>query len=100
MIGRAALGNPWIFREIKSIFEKKSQPPPPPTSDRISTCMRHLHLLIENRGERVGLNLMRKHFGWYIKGFPGAGEIRKDIVTAPNSKTALEILEDINVMQL
>ncbi len=67
MIGRAALGNPWIFRELKSIFEKGDPSPAPFISDRISTCRRHLNLLVENRGERIGLNLMRKHFGWYIK---------------------------------
>ena len=100
MIGRAALGNPWIFRELKSIFEKGDPLPAPFISDRISTCRRHLNLLVENRGERIGLNLMRKHFGWYIKGFPGAGEFRKELVTAPDSKTVLEKLEDIAVLQL
>ena len=100
MIGRAALGNPWIFRELKSIFEKGDPLPAPFISDRISTCRRHLNLLVENRGERIGLNLMRKHFGWYIKGFPGAGEFRKELVSAPDSKTVLEKLEDIAVLQL
>ena len=100
MIGRAALGNPWIFGEIKSIFEKTALPPAPLVEDRISTCKRHLNLLVENRGERVGLNLMRKHFGWYIKNFPGAGEFRKELVTAPDSKTALEKLEKLAVVQL
>ena len=95
MIGRAALGNPWIFRELKSIFEKGDPLPAPFISDRIFTCRRHLNLLVENRGERIGLNLMRKHFGWYIKGFPGAGEFRKELVSAPDSKTVLEKLEDI-----
>jgi len=100
MIGRAALGNPWIFGEIKSIFEKTALPPAPLVEDRISTCRRHLNLLVENRGERVGLNLMRKHFGWYIKNFPGAGEFRKELVTAPDSKAALEKLDKLAVVQL
>ena len=100
MIGRAALGNPWIFREIKSIFEKTVLPSAPLVEDRISMCRRHLNLLVENRGERVGLNLMRKHFGWYIKNFPGAGEFRKELVTAPDSKTALEKLDKLAVVQL
>jgi len=100
MIGRAALGNPWIFGEIKSIFEKTAFPSSPLVEDRISMCRRHLNLLVENRGERVGLNLMRKHFGWYIKNFPGAGEFRKELVTAPDSKTALEKLEKLTAVQL
>tara|TARA_B100001245_G_scaffold206229_1_gene168153 strand:+ start:691 stop:1665 length:975 start_codon:yes stop_codon:yes gene_type:complete len=100
MIGRAALGNPWIFGEIKSIFENTALPPAPLVEDRISTCKRHLNLLVENRGERVGLNLMRKHFGWYIKNFPGAGEFRKELVTALDSKTALEKLDKLAVVQL
>lgn len=100
MIGRAALGNPWIFGEIKSIFENTALPPAPLVEDRISTCKRHLNLLVENRGERVGLNLMRKHFGWYIKNFPGAGEFRKELVTSPDSKAALEKLDKLAVVQL
>ena len=100
MIGRAALGNPWIFGEIKSIFENTALPPAPLVEDRISTCRRHLNLLVENRGERVGLNLMRKHFGWYIKNFPGAGEFRKELVTSPDSKAALEKLDKLAVVQL
>ena len=100
MIGRAALGNPWIFGEIKSIFENTALPPAPLVEDRISMCRRHLNLLVENRGERVGLNLMRKHFGWYIKNFPGAGEFRKELVTAPDSKTARKKLDKLAVVQL
>ena len=50
-------------------------------------------MLIESRGKRKGSYLIRKHFGWYIKGFPGAANFRNDLVTAPNLKT-MEILLD------
>ena len=46
-------------------------------------CIRHFDLLLENRGERTGTNLMRKHFSNYIKGFPGASIFRQKLVTAP-----------------
>ncbi|MFC1581681.1 tRNA dihydrouridine synthase DusB [Candidatus Neomarinimicrobiota bacterium] len=93
MIGRAALGNPWIFNQIITKLDNKTSVPPPTLVDRISTCRRHFHMLIESRGKRKGSYLIRKHFGWYIKGFPGAANFRNDLVTAPNLKT-MEILLD------
>ena len=60
-------------------------------------CSRHFDLLLENRGERIGSNLMRKHFSNYIKGFPGAASFRQRLVTAPGlpeMKTALNEFRD------
>jgi tRNA-dihydrouridine synthase B len=84
MVARAALGNPWFFKEASALLNGSSLPPEPSTHDRIAMCRRHMDLLLESRGEHIGTNLMRKHFGWYIKGFPGAAVLRQSLVTAKN----------------
>ena len=84
MVARAAQGNPWFFREAKARLEGQPIPSPPSLLDIANMCIRHFDLLLENRGERTGTNLMRKHFSNYIKGFPGASIFRQKLVTAPS----------------
>ena len=83
MVGRAAIGNPWFFKEALSRFKGDFSYISPTLIDLAETCERHLNLLIENRGETTGSNLMRKHFSGYIKGFPGAAKFRQSLITAP-----------------
>ncbi len=88
MVGRVALGNPWFFKQTISLLRGDVPPLPQPTLlERVTTCKRHFDLLLQTRGDRKGSYLMRKHFGWYIKGFPGASKYRNNLVTAPNLKT-------------
>ncbi|MDP6168330.1 MAG: tRNA dihydrouridine synthase DusB [Candidatus Marinimicrobia bacterium] len=97
MVARAAQGNPWFFREAKARLEGKPTPAPPSLLDIANMCRRHFDLLLFNRGERTGTNLMRKHFSNYIKGFPGAASFRQRLVTAPGlpeMKTALNEFRD------
>lgn len=84
MVARAAQGNPWFFREAKSKLAGAPAIEPPSLSDIANMCERHFNLLLENRGERTGTNLMRKHFSNYIKGFPGAANFRQRLVTSPS----------------
>jgi tRNA-dihydrouridine synthase B len=85
MVGRVALGNPWFFKQTISLLRGDAHPLPQPTLfDRITTCQRHFDLILKIHGDRKGSYLMRKHFGWYIKGFPGASKYRNNLVTAPN----------------
>lgn len=91
MIGRASLGNPWIFKQINdSRFGRESQTPS--RTDLVQMCERHLDLLIQDKGEFVAGNLIRKHFGWYVKGFPGAARLRKALVTSSGIDEMREIL--------
>lgn len=83
MVGRAALGNPWFFRQVIALMRGNLDIDQPSFSERIRMCQRHFDLLIQDRGETIGSNLMRKHFGWYIKGFPGAAKLRQRLVTTP-----------------
>nr|MCS5611396.1 tRNA-dihydrouridine synthase [Candidatus Poribacteria bacterium] len=59
------------------------------------TCSRHFALLVESKGPIVGSNMMRKHFGWYIKNFAGAAALRQQLVTAKDKKAMEEILQDV-----
>lgn len=86
MIGRAALGRPWIFREIEAARENR--PPPLFTSVEAGKLMlRHLELNLEEFGDRRGLILMRRPLSWYSRGLPGAGEFRRRINTLEDTKS-------------
>ncbi len=94
MVGRAALGNPWIFNQLSAYLTKGSLADEPTIQERLETCARHFALLIESKGPIVGSNMMRKHFGWYIKNFAGAAALRQQLVTAKDKKAMEDILED------
>ena len=94
MVGRAALGNPWIFKQAKAQLAGETVGEPS-VADRVKLCKRHFELILQNRGTRKGLYLMRKHFGWYIKGFPGAADFRVRLVTAKSIEIAKDILNEI-----
>ncbi|MBO4679855.1 MAG: tRNA-dihydrouridine synthase, partial [Lachnospiraceae bacterium] len=78
MVGRAAEGNPFIFKEITSYMEGK--PYTPPTLQEIKeTVLTHADMQLEYKGEFIGIREMRKHLSWYLKGFEGASALRKRI---------------------
>ena len=93
MIARAALGNPWFFKETIAHLNGSPLPENPTVNEKILTCRRHLELLIQTRGNHTGTNLMRKHFGWYIKGFESAGKIRQELVTSTDSEGMFKRLD-------
>jgi tRNA-dihydrouridine synthase B len=82
MIGRAALGNPWIFNEIDAYLNGKPTKVRPTISEIKHLMIRHLHDLIRLKGEHVGVLEMRGHGPWYLKGIPNASELRKQLVSA------------------
>ena len=90
MIGRGALGNPWIFENTVNLLEGKEQREIS-VSETVDVALEHLRLLIENKGEIAGIAESRKHLGWYMKGIRGAAELRNRINTAQ----ALDELADI-----
>jgi len=95
MVGRSVLGNPWFFKEAIALYKGKTVPQPPTIKERISGCRQHFDHMIDWHGERTATNMMRKHFGWYIRGFSGAGNYRKALVSAPDSTTMISILNSI-----
>ncbi len=95
MIGRAALGNPFIFSELRAAYLGSGEYESPGLLERAMLCLRHLKMQIDYRGAQVGSNLMRKYYGWYLKGFPGAATYRNKLVTAPDADTMLNLLEEV-----
>jgi len=94
MVGRAALGNPWFFKQAQALLQGKKVTEPS-AEDRVKLCKRHFDLILQSRGERRGPYLMRKHFGWYIKGFPGAAGYRTRLVESKSIEIAKGILNEI-----
>ena len=76
MIGRAACGNPWLFRDIENYFWGKAAEPPPDTAERMRVMERHIKMLVEFKGAVIGMKEARMQTGWYLKGMPGAAKFR------------------------
>ncbi len=95
MIGRASIGYPWIFREIKHFFATGEHMAPPTMAERIEAAERHLEMSVKWKGERVGINEMRRHYTNYFKGIPHFKEHRMKLVTQDSYETIKEIFNEI-----
>ena len=76
MVGRGAQGNPWIFKRILHYLKTGELLPEPTAQERVEKALRHSQMLIAYKGEYIGIREMRKHMAWYMKGLPGAAELR------------------------
>ncbi len=97
MIGRASIGYPWIFREIKHYLATGEKLAPPTIDERVETCKKHLMFSIQWKGEVLGILEMRRHYTNYFKGFPHFKEDRMALVTSSNLKEILERLDRIKI---
>lgn len=79
MIGRGAKGNPFIFSQIKTYFEKGYLPPKPDLSEVIELMLRHAGMMVEYKGEYTGIHEMRKHVAWYTTGYPNSSKLRDEV---------------------
>lgn len=93
MIGRGALGNPWVFRNVQTYLETGEVLPEPDFACRIEAASRQAHLLAECLGEQRAAREMRGHVAWYLKGIPGAAAIRASIMA---TRSLIEIEEVLN----
>lgn len=91
MIGRGAMGNPWIFREIKARMEAREYRPVT-NDERYSMMMRHYKDMLDCKPERIAVNEMRKHIGWYIKGMNGAAAFRAKINLTEKPEDTLALI--------
>ena len=94
MIGRGALGKPWIFNEILSNITN-SKKLDINLEAILKICKKHIKLFIKDKASKVSVNLSKKHLSYYIKGFNGASDLRKEIMSCTTSKSILEILDKI-----
>ena len=95
MIGRAAIGYPWIFDEIKHFMKTGEHLPSPTMEDRIAVCRKHLQRSVEWKGPVVGINEMRRHYANYLKGLPNIKEFRNRLVTVRTEEEVNEVLNEI-----
>ena len=95
MIGRAAIGYPWIFDEIKHFLKTGEILPPPSIEDRVEVCKKHLHKSFEWKGPIVGIFEMRRHYANYLKGLPGIKDYRYQLVTLKTVEEIDAILDEI-----
>jgi len=95
MLGRAAIGYPWIFREIKHFLKTGEKLPPPQLDERIETVKKHLLFSLEWKGPKQGIFEMRRHYTNYFKGIPNFKSVRMKLVEADTKDKVLEILKRI-----
>ena len=97
MIGRAAQGNPWIFRDVKAYLEDGTVLPAPTNAQKRELILRHAALQLEYKGEYIGVREMRKHLSWYTVGMPNSAKFRQMINTMESMEQLVESVEKIFV---
>jgi tRNA-dihydrouridine synthase B len=95
MIGRAAIGYPWIFREIKHYMQTGQHLPPPTVNERVDTAIEHLRTAISWKGSQLGIIETRRHYGTYFKGFADIKPYRMRLVTSYSETEIFDTLEEI-----
>ena len=91
MIGRGAMGNPWIFEEIIATMEGRTFTPPA-VAERMAVASEHLDGMLAHKGDRVGLAEAKKHMAWYLTGLRGAAAARASIMVAEGADEIRSIL--------
>lgn len=103
MVGRGALGKPWIFSQINGYLMHERMTPEPPIQMRMAIMLKHIEKMIEYKGEKIAMREARKHAAWYIKGMHGAAALRQRAGTLCTfddaKKLAIEVIEQ-NKMQM
>ena len=94
MIGRASLGNPWIFKKIKYFFETGKILEDVSNEEKYNVIMEHFNLLLKEKGEYTATREIRKHIAWYVKGMPDATKIREKINMVENKEEFENIIKD------
>ncbi len=92
MIGRAARGNPWIFKEVSTYLATGTIPERPSKEEIRNMMFRHMEMQVEYRGEYSGIREMRKHISWYTAGFPNSAKLRQAVNQAETAEQMRELL--------
>jgi tRNA-dihydrouridine synthase B len=94
MIGRGAQGNPWIFKRTLHFLKTGELLPLPSREEKIKTILRHMHMLVELKGEHTGVCEMRKHIAWYIKGMRHAAHVKEKVFRLGSQEEITRLLEE------
>jgi nifR3 family TIM-barrel protein len=92
MIGRGAIGNPWIFERTNHYLKTGELLPEPTVKDRIDLCAEQLRRSVEHHGERYGVIIMKKHYGQYLKGVHNSRQLRADIMKEKEMEPIIDLL--------
>ncbi|MGH7709548.1 MAG: tRNA dihydrouridine synthase DusB [Vulcanimicrobiaceae bacterium] len=92
MLGRATLGNPWLIARLRALMEGREPAPHPPAAERLRFAVHHYEVMVAEWGEARAVPQMRKHLGYYLKGFAGASELRERVM---RTATAAETLAHV-----
>lgn len=95
MIGRASIGNPWFFKEVKHYFKTGAHLDPPTMEERVEAARRHLQMAIDWKGEKLGVFETRRHYTNYFKGIPHFKEYRMKMVTSDESADVFAAFDEV-----
>ena len=94
MIGRGAYGRPWLLSQVMRWFSHGERRPEPSLDVQYALIVEHYHAMLNHYGRETGVNMARKHIGWYTKGLSGSAEFRNRVNQEPDPKVVLRMLED------
>lgn len=95
MIGRASIGNPWFFNQVKHFLNKGTYLSPPRLEEKVAAARKHLEMAIEWKGENLGILETRRHYTNYFKGIPNFKPLRTRLVTSDSSSEVFQVLDKI-----
>ncbi|MDA0608906.1 MAG: tRNA-dihydrouridine synthase, partial [Bacteroidetes bacterium] len=94
MIGRASIGNPWFFAEVKHFLQTGNHLKPVDMNERVEAARRHLQMAIDWKGEKLAVFETRRHYTNYFKGIPNFKDLRMKMVSSDSSEEVFEALEE------
>ena len=95
MVGRAARGNPWLFRQIIAYLRDGTVLPRPDIAEVKEMLLRHAGLQLETKGEYTGIREMRKHFAWYTTGYPNSSRLRQNVNLIENFEALRQLIDSL-----
>ena len=95
MIGRASIGYPWFFKEVKHFFKTGTHAAPPTMEERVNAARRHLQMAIDWKGDKLGVFETRRHYTNYFKGIPDFKEFRMKMVTSDEASDVFAAFDEV-----
>ena len=95
MIGRASIGNPWFFNQVKHFLNTGTHLAAPSLEEKVAAARRHLQMAIDWKGETLGVLETRRHYTNYFKGIPNFKPLRTRLVTSDSSREVFQVLDEI-----
>ena len=95
MIGRACIGYPWFFNEVKHYFKTGTYAKPPTLAERVDAARRHLQMAIDWKGKKLGVFETRRHYTNYFKGIPNFKEYRMKMVTSDEAEDVFAAFDEV-----